>query len=291
MPTTQTRPGISDQDISDQDISDQDISDQDKARLQASISGAVLDPTHPDYASACQVWNGSIDRHPALIARCKTADDVVAAVSFAREHDLLVSVRGGGHGVAGYAVCDDGLVIDLSAMREVEVNADARRVRVGPGARWADVDQATQPHGLATPGGEVSVTGVAGLTLGGGMGYLRRKHGLSCDNLIAAEVVTADGRQVRASAQEHPDSQQRVHSSSMHPLPLLEGGRESCAIRYVFFRQSPYLNFPGYGEDQSRLWPASHGENFARLQAVKERYDPSNLFRMNQNIPPRQAAA
>ena len=181
------------------------ISDEELRRFRETMSGAVLDPADPAYGEARRVWNGTIDRRPVLIAQCRSADDIVAAVAFARQHDLLVAVRGGGHGVAGYAVCDDGLVIDLSSMHDVEVDADARTVRVQPGARWADVDRATQPHGLATPGGEVSATGVAGLTLGGGMGYLRRKYGLSCDNLVSADVVTADGRKVLASEREHPD--------------------------------------------------------------------------------------
>ena len=173
--------------------------------LLETFSGAVLDPAHPDYEEARKVWNGTIDRRPALIAQCQSDEDVVAAVKFATQHDLLVAVRGGGHGVAGYAVCDDGLIIDLSPMQDVEVDVEARLSRVQAGARWADVDRSAQPFGLATPGGEVSVTGVAGLTLGGGMGYLRRKHGLSCDNLVSADVVTADGRKVHVSEREHPD--------------------------------------------------------------------------------------
>jgi FAD/FMN-containing dehydrogenase len=146
-----------------------------------------------------------IDRHPALIAQCSGTRDVVRAVRFARENDLPVAVRGGGHNVAGYAVCDDGLVIDLSPLRDISVDPDARTVRVGGGARWADVDRATQPYGLATPGGEVSETGIAGLTLGGGVGYLRRRHGLSCDNLLSAEVVTAEGKSLTASESENRD--------------------------------------------------------------------------------------
>jgi FAD/FMN-containing dehydrogenase len=146
------------------------ISSNELQRFRETITGDLLDPAHPAYDEARQVWNGTIDRHPTLIAQCRSEDDVAAAVSFAKQHDLLVAVRGGGHGVAGYAVCDDGLVIDLSPMHDVQVDVAARTVRVQPGARWADVDRATEPYGLATPGGEVSATGVAGLTLGGGMG-------------------------------------------------------------------------------------------------------------------------
>jgi FAD/FMN-containing dehydrogenase len=146
-----------------------------------------------------------IDRRPALIARCIGAADVIAAVNFAREQELLVAVRGGGHNVAGSAVCDGGLMIDLSLMRGVHVDAKARTARVQGGATWGDVDRETQLFGLATPGGVHSLTGVAGLTLGGGYGWLRRKFGLSCDNLLAVEIVTADGQLLTASAAEHAD--------------------------------------------------------------------------------------
>jgi FAD/FMN-containing dehydrogenase len=174
-------------------------------RLRATLRGEVIDRRHPGYDEARAVWNALIDRRPAAIARCAGTDDVVAAVRIARRQRPLVSIRGGGHQVAGSAVCDDGLVIDLSAMRAVEVDPDARTARVAGGARWADVDCATQAHGLATPGGEVSVTGVAGLTLGGGIGATMRAYGLSCDNLRSVEIVTADGQLRTASRDEHTD--------------------------------------------------------------------------------------
>jgi FAD/FMN-containing dehydrogenase len=170
-----------------------------------ALAGTLIGPSDPGYDQARRVWNGMIDRHPALIARCSGPQDVVTAVGFAQENDLPLAVRGGGHNVAGYAVCDDGLVIDLSPMSGITVNAPERTVRVEAGARWADVDQATQPYGLAAPGGEVSKTGVAGLTLGGGVGYLRRKYGLSCDSLLSVEMVTADGRMVVANDSQHAD--------------------------------------------------------------------------------------
>ena len=173
--------------------------------LQSSLRGEVVDRERPAYDEARAVWNGLIDRRPAAIARCAGTDDVVAAVRVARDHRPLVSVRGGGHQVAGSAVCDDGLVIDLSTMREVSVDPDARIARVAGGARWTDVDRATQAFGLATPGGEVSVTGVAGLTLGGGIGATMRAYGLSCDNLRSVEIVTADGELRTASRDEHAD--------------------------------------------------------------------------------------
>jgi FAD/FMN-containing dehydrogenase len=167
--------------------------------------GELLLPTSPGYDGARGIWNGAIDRRPAFIARCRGVADVVAAVRFARERDLEIAVRGGGHNVAGTAVCDGGIVIDLSAMRAVWVDPAGRTAWVQGGALWGDVDHETQAHGLATTGGIVSHTGVAGLTLGGGIGFLMRKHGLTVDNLLAAEVVTAEGSILRASADEHPD--------------------------------------------------------------------------------------
>ncbi|MBI2169569.1 MAG: FAD-binding oxidoreductase [Actinobacteria bacterium] len=167
--------------------------------------GELMAPDHAEYDTARAVWNGTIDRRPRLIARCSGAADAAAAVRFARDHDLEIAVRGGGHGVAGAAVCDDGIVIDLSAMRAVWVDPANRTARVQGGALWGDVDQETQAHGLATTGGIIGHTGVGGLTLGGGIGWLMRKHGLSIDNLLAAEVVTAEGTSVVASPDEHPD--------------------------------------------------------------------------------------
>ena len=167
--------------------------------------GEVIAPGQDGYDGARAIWNGTVDRRPRLIARCSGTADVAAAVRFARDHDLEIAVRGGGHNVAGTAVCDDGIVIDLSAMRAVRVDPAGRTARVQGGALWGDVDHETQARGLATTGGIVGHTGVAGLTLGGGIGYLMRQHGLTVDNLLAAEVVTAEGSIVRASADEHPD--------------------------------------------------------------------------------------
>ena len=175
------------------------------AELADALRGAVIQPADPTYDEARTVRNGLIDRHPALIAHCTGVADVVAAVNFARGHNLPLSVRGGGHNVAGNAVNDGGLVIDLSAMRGVWVDPAARTVRVQGGATWADVDRETQIYGLATPGGKVSTTGVGGLTLHGGFGWLRRKHGYSIDNLTEVEIVTADGRVRTANETEHAD--------------------------------------------------------------------------------------
>jgi FAD/FMN-containing dehydrogenase len=165
----------------------------------------VIAPDQATYEAARRVWNGMIDKRPAAIARCVDADDVATAVRFAAEYELPLSVRGGGHNVAGTAVVDDGVVIDLSAMRDVRIDASGRTVHVQGGATWADVDLVTAPLGLATPGGVVSETGVAGLALSGGVSHQRRRDGMTVDNLVSADVVLADGRRVRASADEHPD--------------------------------------------------------------------------------------
>jgi FAD/FMN-containing dehydrogenase len=175
------------------------------AELRGQLRGALLTPADPGYDEARRVHNGLIDRHPALIAQCSGTADVVACVNFARDHGMLLSTRGGGHNVAGNAVNDGGLVVDLSHMRGVWVDPDSRVAVVQGGATWGDLDRETQQFGLATPGGVVSTTGVAGLTLHGGMGHLRRKFGLSLDNLLAVEIVTADGQPRRASAEENPD--------------------------------------------------------------------------------------
>jgi FAD/FMN-containing dehydrogenase len=175
------------------------------AALRAVLRGEVIDRHDPAYDGARRVWNGLIDRHPAAIARCADVTDVVEAVRVARQHRPVVSIRGGGHQVAGSAICDDGLVIDLSAMRAVQVDPITRTARVQAGATWGEVDRATQVHGLATTGGEVSATGVAGLTLGGGLGVMMRTVGLSCDNLRSVEIVTADGMVRSASRNQHTD--------------------------------------------------------------------------------------
>jgi FAD/FMN-containing dehydrogenase len=170
-----------------------------------SVRGEVLRPGDRGYDAARSVWNAMIDRRPALIVRCAGVADVIAAVKFAREQRLLVSVKGGGHGVAGTAVADGGLMIDLAPMNGIEVDVARRRARAGAGTTWGEFDRETQAHGLATTGGIVPTTGIAGLTLGGGLGYLMRRFGLACDNLLSADVVTADGELLTASAEEHPD--------------------------------------------------------------------------------------
>ncbi|HEY2801588.1 MAG TPA: FAD-binding oxidoreductase [Chthoniobacterales bacterium] len=173
--------------------------------FKQQFQGDVVLPDDANYDEVREIWNAMIDRRPALIARCKSADDVVQAVNFGRENELVVSIRGGGHNIAGNAVCDDGLMIDLSLMKRVQVDEKARRASVEPGCTLADLDAATQPYGLATPTGINSTTGVAGLTLGGGFGWISRKYGMTIDNLLSADVVTAEGKQIRATEMENPD--------------------------------------------------------------------------------------
>ncbi|MEO8635597.1 MAG: FAD-binding oxidoreductase, partial [Gemmatimonadales bacterium] len=212
--------------------------------FSTALHGRLIRPTDAEYDSARRVWNGMIDRRPALIAQCADEQDVVQAVNFARTEKLLVAVRGGGHNVAGLGTCDGGLVIDLSPMHGVSVDPNARTARVQGGATWGAVDAAAQAHGLATTGGLVSTTGVAGLTLSGGIGWLMRKHGLTLDNLLAVELVTADGRQLRASAAENAELFWALRggggnfgivtsfSFQLHPVgPIIYGGAMFYPVR------------------------------------------------------------
>jgi FAD/FMN-containing dehydrogenase len=211
--------------------------DDSVGELRRSLAGAVLAPGEPAYESARRSFNALIDRRPAVIVRCLDADDIAAAFAFARTHTLQVAVRGGGHNPAGHCVCDGGLVIDLSLLRRVDVDVEGRMARAHGGATWLDFDTATQGFGLVTPGGVVGSTGVAGLTFGGGIGHLTAQYGLTCDNLIGAEIVTPDGSVVRTSAEENPELLWGLRGGGgnfgvathielrLHPLERVIGGR------------------------------------------------------------------
>ncbi|MER2998248.1 FAD-binding oxidoreductase [Pontibacter populi] len=181
------------------------LSDEEVTAFSASLRGQLLTPESAGYDAARVIWNGMIDRHPGLIVRCAGVADVIQAVNFARTHELLVAVRGGGHNIAGNAICDKGILIDLSQMRSVRIDPEAETARVEPGCTLADFDHEAQAFGLATPLGINSTTGVAGLTLGGGFGWLSRKYGMTVDNLLSADVVTAEGKLVHASKKQNPD--------------------------------------------------------------------------------------
>jgi FAD/FMN-containing dehydrogenase len=183
----------------------QEATGLDTGELRTRFRGALLRPGEEGYDEARRIWNGAIDRRPALIARCAGADDVVEAVRFARAAELAITVRGGGHAVAGHAVCDGGVMIDLSLMKAVHVDPGARTARAAGGLLWSELDRATQAFGLATTGGIISHTGIGGLTLGGGLGHLMRRHGLTVDNLVAVDLVTADGERVHVDADSDPE--------------------------------------------------------------------------------------
>src|SRR5947209_4830180 len=204
--------------------------------LRAKVRGEVVTPEDAGYDEARRVYNGMIDKRPAAVVRCTSASDVAAATGVARDEGLDLSVRGGGHSAPGFGTNDSGLVIDLSPMQDVVVDADAKTVRAGGGCTWSGFNDATNARGLATTGGIIGSTGIAGLTLGGGIGYLSRKYGLSCDNLLSAEVVTAEGSVVTASEHDHSDLFWALRGGggnfgvvtnfeySLHPVAEIYGG-------------------------------------------------------------------
>ncbi len=220
------------------------------AAFRASLHGGLIEPGDPNYDTARKVYNAMIDRRPRLIARCADVADVMAAVKFGREQKLLVAIRGGGHNAGGLGVCDDGLVIDLSPMNYVRVDPKKRTVQVGGGALWSDVDHATHAFGLAVPTGIISTTGVAGLTLGGGIGYLTRRYGLTIDNLLAVEMVLADGRFVTASAKENADLFWAVRGG---------GGNFGVVTSFLFKGQRVHTDYGG-----PMLWPMEDAPEIMR---------------------------
>jgi FAD/FMN-containing dehydrogenase len=224
------------------------------SQWRSRFGGRLISGQEPDYDGYRRIWNGMVDRRPAIIARCTTPEDVRLAVRLARAERLPISVRGGGHGVAGNAVCEGGVMIDLSPMKAIRVDAEARVAVAEPGVLWGEFDRATQAHGLATTGGQVSHTGIAGLTLGGGLGYLMGKHGAVCDNLLSLEVVTADGEIVVASEEQNPDLFWAMRGAGanfgivtsfqyrVHPLPEVFAGlllypRDHAADVVAFHRE------------------------------------------------------
>ncbi len=256
----------------------------DLARLRPAIRGELVLPDDTGYPQARKVWNGMVDKRPAAVIYCAGAGDVIAAVQFARSENLLVSVRAGGHNVAGSSVCDGGLVIDVSRMKQIEVDPARRIARAQAGLNLGEFDTATQAHGLATTMGVNADTGIAGLTLGGGFGKLGRKHGLTCDNLVAADIVTADGRLLRASATENADLFWGIRGGGgnfgivttfeyrLHPVgPLLLAG--SVLYRYEHARAAMefYAAFSSKAPDElsldAALVTAPSGERFFNVSA------------------------
>jgi FAD/FMN-containing dehydrogenase len=245
------------------------------SELQNSIGGEVSLPGSPSYDEAVRIWNGAVTRRPAVVASCATAEDVVAALAVARREGLEVSVRGGGHNYAGNALCDGGLMIDLTPMKTVTVDADDQRAACGGGTTWGELDAATQAHGLAVPGGFISHTGVAGLTLGGGIGWLSRLAGLSSDNLVGATVVTADGRVLRASSDENPDLFWAIRGG---------GGNFGVVTEFEFglHQVGPLVNLGLF------LFSPEHGRDLFRFarEFVRDLPDDSQMFLAGLNAPP-----
>lgn len=272
------------------------------------IGGIVLEPGDDGYDEARTVWNGMVDRHPRYIVRCADATDVAAAVQFATRNDLEIGVRCGGHGIVGHAVPDDGLMIDLRPMGDVQVDAVGRRARVQGGALLGALDRAAQQFGLATTAGNVSHTGVGGLALGGGMGWLARRLGLACDNVLAFELITADGEQLRVDRDSHRELDWALRGGggnfgvvtafefALHPepgdaiavefhYPIEDVAARRYASTMDGYASGAYVNVLGDDGDAGlrRAYPT---EQLARLTAVKDTYDPGNVFHLNQNIRP-----
>ncbi|MEU2493707.1 FAD-binding oxidoreductase [Streptomyces sp. NPDC007883] len=250
--------------------------------LRDSLAGEAITPGDAGYDEARALFNAMIDRRPSVIVQCESAADVATAIRFAREHDLEPAVRGGGHGVAGPATTDGGLVIDLRRMHAVTVDPDARTARAGGGATMSHLDRATQPYALATTGGRASTTGLGGFTLGGGSGWLERKFGLACDNLLAVDLVTADGTEVHASEEENPELFWALHGGGgnfgvatsltlrLHPLPAM-------SVAFLFFPAARATEvLPAY-RDLLESAPDEMGGGFICLTGPPEDFMPEHL--------------
>lgn len=242
--------------------------------FRTTLRGPVIEPTDAEYDNARKVYNGMIDRKPRLIVRCTDAADVMSAVRFARDNGILVSVRGGGHNAAGSGVCDDGLVIDLSLIRYTHVDPRSSQVRVGGGCTWADVDHATHAFGLAVPSGFISSTGVGGLTLGGGLGHLTRRFGLTIDNLISVDLVLADGSFVNASESQHSDLFWAIRGG---------GGNFGVVTSFLFQAQRVHTNYAG-----PMLWELDDAPKMMRWYRdfIKNAPDDLNGFFAFLVVPP-----
>lgn len=306
------------------------------ARLRSGLYGELVLPGDPAYETARRVWNGAIDRRPAVIARCANVQDIQRAIEFARQNTLDISVRGGGHSCPGFSTCEGGLVIDLSPMKRISVNAESQTARAEPGVTLGELIAATQMHGLVTNTGGASDTGIAGPTLGGGMGLLMGKYGLTCDNVRGFDVVTADGRLLRADGNENADLYWGLRGGGgnfgvvtafeyqLHPVSTILGGRLVLPLsrtrKVLEFYRDFTSKMPGAAwedgpEEPHSRWlaeswqaakqfasPRAHinfiddegparvrsayGPNYERLVALKNKYDPDNVFQLKQNIKP-----
>ncbi|MGH8839530.1 MAG: FAD-dependent oxidoreductase [Jiangellaceae bacterium] len=278
-----------------------DVDQRALSELAARFRGELVLPADAAYEDRRRVWNGSINRYPALIARCAGVADVIGAVRFGHRTGLTVAVRSGGHSFPGLSVCDGGLVVDLSLMKGLSVDLARRTVRAQAGVRLGELDHETQAFGLAVPAGIVTHTGLAGLTLGGGIGWLMRKYGLTVDQLVAADVVTASGELVRASERENADLFWGLRGGGGNfgivtefEFRLNPVGPEVLAGPIIWpmersadgpYRESVYVNFL-MEEGQERVREAYGAAKYNRLRLVKQHYDPDNFFRLNRNIPP-----
>ena len=232
--------------------------------LKQVVRGSVVLPGDPDYDETRKIYNGNIDRKPALFVMCSDVSDVIEAVTFGRENDIEIAVRGGGHSGPGFGICDDGLVIDLSNINYTRIDLKNKSVRVGAGCTWGDVDHATHAYGMAVPSGIISTTGVGGLTLGGGTGYLTRKYGLTVDNLLEADMVLADGSVVTASNEEHSDLYWAIRGG---------GGNFGIVTSFKFKLHPVHTIFGG-----PTLWPLEQATDVMKWYSEFLKNSPDDLY-------------